>query len=330
MLQSKRLLAAVASLYMVLLTGGLSQAQTVDLYTVSRIPVDATAENAVAARTQAHQDGQREGLNRLLRRLVPTSDHSLLPDAAVLPVDRYVQNFEIEGEQLSSTRYLAKMTIAFDQQRIKELLEQERLPFSEEASPPLLVLPLFKGPDGTVLWPDNNPWWGAWAKNLESERPLRLIMALGDLEDVSAVTVQQAEDGDRLAVQRLASRYSATDAIVVSVELLSDPTAGDPVSIRLGASRAGNLSRSGQPFTLNGAPGETLESVLENAVTRLQDSLDEQWKSQHILRLDTGGLIFVDIPIDSLADWVTMNQDLENLAVVSEDPGQSPNHLCGR
>ncbi|MEZ5935532.1 MAG: DUF2066 domain-containing protein [Alphaproteobacteria bacterium] len=302
---------------MVWLSSGAAHAQTADLYTVSNIPVDATAADAVAARSRALEQGQREGLRRLLKRLVPASDHGRLPDAATLNADRYVQNFEIEGEQLSNTRYLADMTIAFDAERVRELLEAERLPFSEEVSPPVLVLPLFKSPADTVLWPDNNPWWSAWAENLEAERPLRLIMALGDLEDVSAMTVEQAANGDQLAVQRLASRYRANDAIVASAELLSDDTAG-PVSVRLGAQRVGSLDRSGQPFTFEGAPGEPLDSVLQKAVVRLQDSLDEQWKAQHVLRLDTGGLIFVDIPIDSLSSWVTLNRDLESLPVVSQ------------
>ena len=316
MLQSRRFLVAVISLVMVSLIGEPAAAQTADLYTVSDIPVDATAENAVAARSQAHEQGQREGLRKLLRRLVPADDHGRLPDASLSP-ESFVQNFEIENEQLSNTRYLARMTIAFDPERVKDLLQAERLPFSEKVSPPVLVLPLFKGPDGTALWPDGNPWWAAFAKSLEAERPLRLVMPLGDLQDVGAMTVEQAENGDQLALQRLASRYDARDGIIASVEQLSPPGA-DPVSIRLGAERVGSVNRAGQPFTLEGAPGEPLESVLESAVVRLQDSLDEQWKSRHILRLDTGGLIFVDIPIDSLADWVNINRNLENLPVVSQ------------
>ncbi|MDH3659616.1 MAG: DUF2066 domain-containing protein [Alphaproteobacteria bacterium] len=300
------------------MANGSAQAQTVDLYTVTDIAVDATAENAVAARSQAHKQGQRDGLARLLKRLVPASDQSLIPPAASLQAERYVQNFEIAGEQLSNTRYLARMTIAFDSERVKELLQAERLPFSEKVSQPVLVLPLFKAPDGAKLWPEGNPWWAAFAKTLEAERPLRLIMPLGDLEDVGAMSIEQAENGDQLALQRLANRYGAKDGIVASAELLSDPSGDGPVSVRLGAERVGSLSRSGQPFTLNGAPGEPLASVLENAVVRLQDSLDEQWKSQHILRLDTGGLIFVDIPIESLTDWVDISRNLENLPVVSQ------------
>lgn len=317
MLQSLRFLLAMLSLGMVLLLQGPARAQAPSLYTIADIPVDATAENAVSARTQAHADGQRDGLNRLLRRLVPATDHGRLPNAASLRVDDYVQNFEIRNEQLSSTRYLANMTITFDARRVKTLLEDARLPFSEEVSPPVLVLPLIRSADGTYLWPENNPWWAAWARNLEAERPLRLVMPLGDLEDVTAMTVQQAEAGDQLALQRLASRYGARDGIVARVEVLSDGTS-EPAAIRLGAQRVGTLDRSGQSFTLNGAEGEPLDSVLDTAVVRLQDSLDEQWKSRHILRLDTGGLIFVDIPIGSLADWVTINRDLENLPVISD------------
>ncbi|MGI9510976.1 MAG: DUF2066 domain-containing protein [Geminicoccaceae bacterium] len=318
MLQSTRFFTAMFSLCLVLSNGAPALAQTADLYTVSDIPIDASAENAVAARGQALKQGEREGLRRLLKRLVPASDHGRLPNAASLPADRYVQNFELIGEQLSNTRYLAKMTIAFDPKRVKELLQAERLPFSEQVSPPVLVLPLFKGPNGTVLWPENNPWWAAWARTLEAERPLRLVMPLGDLEDVGAITIEQAQNGDQLALQRLANRYGAKDGIIANAELLSDPAAGGPASVRLGAKRVGGLNRSGRPFTLEGAPGETLDALLDNAVVRTQDSLDEQWKAQHILRLDTGGFIFVDIPINSLSEWVNLNKNLENLPVVSQ------------
>jgi hypothetical protein len=143
-------------------------------------------------------------------------------------------------------------------------------------------------------------------------------MPLGDLEDVGAVTVDQARNGDQLALKRLASRYGAENAIVVSAEPLTEAGAGGPVAVRLAARRAGGSTRSGRPFDLDGAPGESLDKVLETAVLRIQSSLDEQWKNTHILRLDTGGLIFVDIPIRTLADWVKINRDLENLPEVSQ------------
>jgi hypothetical protein len=58
--------------------------------------------------------------------------------------------------------------------------------------------------------------------------------------------------------------------------------------------------------------------VLAAAVTRMQDNLDEQWKTANLLRLDQGGLIFVDIPIKALQDWVEINQGLLAMPEVSE------------
>ncbi len=319
MLQSTRFCLPFLSIFVVLLGGDApAVAQATGLYTVKDISVDVTAGDAVSAREQAHLEGQQAGLERLLRRLVPTADQARLPSVGRLPVERYVQNFQIADERLSNTRYLAKMTVAFDPERIRDLLRSERLPFSEEVSAPLLVLPLFDDPGGPQLWPENNPWWAAWAEELDGDSGLRLVMPLGDLEDVSAVSVEQARAGDAIALRRLASRYGAKDAIVMSAALAADPAVGEQVKVRLGARRVGGTEETGQSFTLEGAPGEPLDAVLRSAVVQLQNNLDEQWKSSHLLRLDTGGLMFVEVPISSLGDWVKINRDLENLAEVSQ------------
>ena len=319
MIQSGRFLVLFLSIYLVLLGGWSSaSAQATGVFTVKDIRVDATAENAVAAKEQAHIDGQRKGLARLLRRLVPASDYNRLPAVGRLAVERYVQNFEITDERLSNTRYLARMTVTFDPDGIRNLLQAERLPFAEQPSAALVVLPLYEDPRAPTLWPENNPWWAAWADKLDSGRLLRLIMPLGDLEDMGVVTIEQARNRDEAALRRLASRYGAEDVIVVSATPLTDPAAGQPVSVRLAAARAGAVPQSGRPFDLEGAPGQPLADVLRGAVTRMQDSLDEQWKRANLLRLDTGGLMFVDIPIASLADWVKINRDLENLPEVSQ------------
>ena len=59
------------------------------------------------ARRRRCCEGQQAGLERLLRRLVPAEEHALLPAVGDLQHRRYVQNFEIANEELSSTRYLA-------------------------------------------------------------------------------------------------------------------------------------------------------------------------------------------------------------------------------
>ena len=289
------------------------------VFQVSGIAVDASAANAVEARQAALLQGQREGLGRLLRRLVPAEEHGLLPAVDDLNVERYVQNFEIADEELSSTRYLARLTVRYQPDAVRELLGGSGLSVAQTPSIPVVVLPFYQGPEGARVWPDDNPWWQAWADNLDPERLFRLVLPLGDLGDIVALSVDQVQARDRGALAALAARYGSEDVLVATATPLSGAAAaaGPPV-VRLTMERIGQLAQSNPPETLRGRPGQSLEELLAEAVRGLQDSLDERWKSANLLRFDQAGLMVVDVPIAALADWVGINRGLASLPEVSE------------
>ena len=320
MLQSRlghALLAALVGL-LALPSFGHAQADPA-VFQVSGIEVDASAANAVAARQEALLQGQREGLDRLLRRLVPAEEHGLLPAVGNLNVERYVQNFEITDEELSSTRYLAQLTVRYQPDAVRELLGSSGLSAAETRSTPVVVLPLWQGPDGARVWPDDNPWWQAWADNLDPERLFRLVLPLGDLGDIVALSVDQVQGRDRAALAALADRYGSEDTLVVTATPLSGTAAeAEAPVVQLAMERIGTVEQSNPPETLRGRPGQTLEELLAEAVRGLQDSLDERWKSANLLRFDQAGLMVVDIPIAALSDWVGINRGLESLPEVSQ------------
>ena len=285
------------------------------VFQVSGIEVDATAADAVTARQQALLEGQREGLARLLRRLVPAEEQGLLPEVGDLDIDRYVQNFEIGNEELSATRYIAKLTVRYEPEAVRELLQTSSLGFAQTPSVPIVVLPLYEGPDGARLWPDDNPWWQAWSDNLDSERLLRLALPLGDLADMGSLTAQQVQARDRAALASFAGRYGAEDTLIVSARPLET---GETVGVQLAMERIGLVEQVNPPETIRGRPGQTMEELLGEAVRSLQASLDERWKSANLLRFDQAGLMVVDIPITALADWVGINRGLESLPEVSQ------------
>ena len=177
-----------------------------DLFQVSGIEVDATAGDAVAAREQALLQGQVEGLRRLMRRLVPAGEHGRLPSVGPAAIEGYVQNFEIADEQVASNRYLAQLTVRYEPDAVRELLQRQALGYAETVSEPIVVLPVYRPSGGAQLWPDGNPWWQAWIEHLDSERLLRLVLPLGDLQDMATVTVDQALAGDAAALAALGQR----------------------------------------------------------------------------------------------------------------------------
>jgi hypothetical protein len=286
-----------------------------DVFQVSGIEVDASAADAVTARQQAVLEGQREGLDRLLRRLVPSEEFARLPEARDLDIDRYVQNFEIGNEELSATRYLAQLTVRYEPDAVRELLQTSSLSFAQARSVPLVVLPLYEGPDGARLWPDDNPWWQAWSDNLDPERLLRMVLPLGDLADMASLTVDQVQGRDRAALLSFAGRYGSEDTLIVTARPLP---AEDAVGMQLAMERIGLVEQTNPPETIRGRPGQTQEELFGEAVQGLQSSLDERWKSANLLRFDQAGLMVVDIPITALADWVGINRGLESLPEVSQ------------
>jgi hypothetical protein len=272
----------------------------------------------VAARSQALAAGQRAGLDRLLRRLVPAAEHRRLPQASDLPIDRFVQNFQISDEQLSATRYLAKLTVAFSPTAIRDLLQTQGVPFSQVASAPQVVLPFYDDLVEPRLWQDGNPWWLAWDQAMDRERLFRLTLPLGDLEDLSTVTVPQVQAGDAAALGRLAQRYGAESVLIMSAAPVPAPTPGAPPTFRIESRQAGEAVPVVAPFEVTGAAGEAFEAVLAQAVRQLQDRLDESWKSRHQLRLDQGGFLFVNVPIGDLQDWTSIDQGLAGLEEISQ------------
>ena len=321
MLHSRLLHALAAAVLGLLALTSPGHAQTPDasVFRVSGIPVDTTAADAVTARRQALLEGQRAGLEQLLRRLVPAEEVSRLPAVGNLNIEHYVQNFEIADEELSATRYLAKLTVSYDPQAVRDLLRSEGLAFAETPSVPVVVLPVYAAPEGARLWPDNNPWWEAWAQNLDLERLLRLVMPLGDLEDISTLTVEQVQARDRDALAALAGRYGSEDVLIVTATpLAGSETGAGPPAVEVAMERIGKLDQSNPPETLRAAPGQTQEELLAEAVRGLQASLDERWKDANLLRFDQAGLMVVDIPIAGLADWVRIHKGLQSLPEVSQ------------
>lgn len=307
----RRVLVALGGMVWALLAAP-GQGQDLSTYTVADIPVDATAGDAVAARSEALRTGQREGLARLLRRLTPAEQHARLPSVVGVPIDSYVQNFSIENEELSQTRYLADLTVTYDPTAVKALLQSAGMSFTEAASPPILVLPLYDGPDGLVLWPEGNPWWDAWVETLDPNGLLRLTLPLGDLEDMGRLTAEQVASGDRAAMLDLARRYGAEDVLIAEAGAVADGAA-----VRLDAERIGATDRRGAPITVDVPQGRPIEAVLDNAAQKLQSSLVEQWKQGRLLSFDRSGRMVVDVPVTALADWVRLRRTLESLPEVS-------------
>ncbi|MEO1018450.1 MAG: DUF2066 domain-containing protein [Pseudomonadota bacterium] len=319
------------------------------IYRIEGIEVAETADNSVTARADAIANGQRQGLIRLLERLTAPADRDRLPSFDEVPVDRYVQSFDVLDEQVSGTSYEADLNVVYLREPVQGLLRGLGIPFAIRRSEPVLIIPARRDAQQLELWRDPDQWNQAWYQIAEAPGLMTLVLPLGDLEDVSTLTSANLAAGRTEGAPALASRYGAESVVlVIAVEpprspepeqstpapeaadgAVDDDTAPDDASPD---DAADVVEESGPPMpdrllvqavSLDAEPStlftQTLRldelgedgDIYQAAAALIVQALEDDWKASNIVRLDVVESLAVDVPLSSLQDWVSIRRGLE-------------------
>src|SRR3954452_22828253 len=185
-----------------------------DAYAVSGIAVDATAASAAAARDKAIAEGQREAFKQLIQRLVAKDAVKRVPTMTDSALTGMVDDFAVEEEHSSSVRYIARLNFRFRRDAVRQFLLGAGVPFAEERSKPIVVLPVWSGAQSAVLWEDPNPWREAFAQKERGEGLVPFIVPLGDVEDLAAINAERALNADPAALAAIADRYQGQEVLI--------------------------------------------------------------------------------------------------------------------
>ena len=136
-------------------------------FTVGNYPVEATAQDAVAAKEKAIAEGQQAAFRSLLKRLTPVNSYKSLTELRKLDAANLIQGIAVRSERNSSTSYRASLDFAFDAQRVRDLLRQRSIPFVDEPARETAVV-LIVQPVGAQAAAATSPftsktWREAWA-----------------------------------------------------------------------------------------------------------------------------------------------------------------------
>ncbi len=287
-----------------------------NVFEVQGVPVDVTADNAAEARSEALARGQDEAFSRLLERLTLKEDAEKLPEPGSLVVTEFVSDFAVSDEKTSTVRYLANLNVRFKATAVRSLLRELGIRFAETSSKPILILPVFQGLEGVLLWEDANIWRKAW--NLRPLRGglVRIALPLVDPADISALNVQHAVSGNVDRLTKLAMRYRAGDTLVSYARIGHDPKSG---TRRLKISNTRYSSRQEPVSELMVVPltsNESIEALMVRAVDAVASKLEENWKQENLLRHDGEWVSAVTVPISSLNDWLEVKKRLETVSVI--------------
>lgn len=279
-------------------------AAAADLFTVTRVQVDVTAESSAQARARALQDGQRQAFTRLLRRITLRADWPRLPPADQGTVERAVQGIEIAEERATATRYFGALNVTFKRDPVRSLLRDAGIPFTEAVARPVLVLPVL-GKDGKpALWGGENPWRESWGRLVEGSSLTPIVLAKGDEQDQAGLSAEQAMAADQAPLLALARRYGTTAAWVVTAVPEAD-------HVNVASTRGG---AGAGPAVVESFPGDASADNLGRIAQVLMERHEESWKQQTLLRFDDRGQLIASAAFRSFNEWQRIRERLNGIA----------------
>jgi hypothetical protein len=280
------------AIYRILLAAGLAAlgahaaaAAPSKVYTIANYPVDATAENAVAAKEKAHADGQQAALGALLKRLVPVTAYNHLDRFQGLRAADFIDGVAIRSETNSSTQYIASLDVSFQADAVRALLQREGVPFVEEQSPRMVLVPVTaEGAEkGAVHFrPAAGTWGGVW-KGLDLDNTLTPLRIEALLPSIHEDTLRAVLAGDDSVERILTDEYKADFVLFAIAEVDS---AGNQLNVTLaGIDPAGMVSwRRGYRIVDN-----DVAYAMEFASVVTQGVLEGRWKVAKLEEQSGGG-----------------------------------------
>ncbi len=280
------------------------------VFVISGVAVDASAQSAAAARPIALQDGQRRAFSQLLRRLTLPEDHSRLPQPSENLLNDTIAGFEIDEERTSATRYLGRITVRFRPDAVRAVLQAQKLSYAEVLSRPLLLLPVWQTAEGARLWEADNPWREALRRRTESDGLVPLLLAEASSAPDAAPLDRLLNDPGRM--QSLAQARQAGSALLVAASL-SGQDGGARVEVLPFYPPSDTSPDHILPFIVNGA---TPDEALATAATELARRIESRWKRATRLDLDRPGQISAAAGFTSLADWIKLRDRLAEVPAI--------------
>lgn len=277
----------VATMSMLWLAIGVSYA---DVYLVTDISVDATAENSIQARANAFDEARVIGANRLLRRLTIAEDRARARGLTINSgiAARLAAAVDVQDEKQSATRYLGLLSVKFDERAMKAFLRVYDLPFVDSQESLALLVPEV----GTGVNPDE--WALVWENSVDMNvlAPFATAQAIF-LNDVTWDDV--ALDAQNINAQRgVVARAKArgSNYFVDLYDLRQEYNGRLPIG--------------------TAGPFATLEDAKVGSISYLENV----WKSQNVVRAIGETSVSAIARYQTQQGWVSVKKALQNSRLV--------------
>ena len=269
-----------------------------DIYLIKGVKVDAKSKTASKAKIKAMQQGQVAAFRKLINRLSGSPQAQSLLQLPAAEIGKLVRGISVTEEKTGPKRYIAELNISFQPAAVRSLMNQFSIPFSDKQADPVLILPVYIEDGRAILWDDPNPLKTAWA-NIDADAYLLPVMLpVGSIEDIQAISADEALDGNADNLAAIKARYKVSN-VLVSAAQFNDRKTRLRVTL-LGSSPAGDIEMS---ESFSGTPEKVVETA-QKAAMRFMTEMEAMWKNSAQAGPElTGERLLVTVPFSSFREW---------------------------
>ena len=281
---------------------------------VRNVSIDQLADNAGEARELGTRAAAETAFAVVLKRLLNDPEKiSQFLDRHDL--DQFSDFVHITEENSLQGRYIALLDFCFDANRLRATFRKDGLKWTELRSPPILVIPVWQGPDGARAWQRDNSWLSGWREAVETSNGLvNFVLLEPTIINERSLRAEDLARANPVTLSYAATLAEAEQTMLVIARL--DYDGSTPV-----------LTVDGQLFSRDGELITTLAKMIDLpvssdlvgqlAVARSQILLEMQaswYAANAISGSDTQKMTLI-LPIRSLEEWAARLAVFDKIAV---------------
>ena len=269
---------------------------------VRNVSIDQLADTAGEARELGTRAAAETAFGVVLERLL-NDPEKISQFLNRHDLDQFSDFVHITEENSLQGRYIALLDFCFDANRLRATFRKDGLKWTELRSPPILVIPVWQGPDGARAWQRDNSWLSGWREAVETSNGLvNFVLLEPTIINERSLRAEDLARANPVTLSYAATLAEAEQTMLVIARL--DYDGSTPV-----------LTVDGQLFSRDGELITTLAKMIDLpvssdlvgqlAVARSQILLEMQasWYAANAISGGDTQKMTLILPIRSLEEW---------------------------
>lgn len=281
---------------------------------VNNVSIDQLADTASEARQLGTRAAAETAFAVVLERLLndPQKISQFLDRH---DLDQFSDFVHITKENSLEGRYIALLDFCFDADRLRASFRKDGLRWTELRSPPILVVPVWQGPDGARAWQSDNSWLSGWREAVETSNGLvNFVLLEPTIINERSLRAEDLARANPVTLSLATTLAEAEQTMLVIARL--DYDGSSPV-----------LTVDGQLFSRDGELITTLAKMVDLpvssdlvgqlAVARSQilQEMQASWYAANAISGNDTQKMTLILPINSLEEWASRLAVFDQIAV---------------